>query len=51
MAAIAELKTRGIQYVLIHPGDFGADDFLRYPAAWGLRLAGEENGTRLYRIR
>jgi hypothetical protein len=51
MAAIAELKTRGIQYVLIHPGDFGADDFLRYPAAWGLSLAGEENGTRLYRIR
>jgi hypothetical protein len=50
MAATAELKARGIQYVLIRPGDPGADDFFRYPAAWGLSLAGEDSGARLYRI-
>jgi hypothetical protein len=50
-AATGELKARGIQYVLIKPGDPGADDFFRYPAAWGLSLAGEESGAHLYRIR
>jgi hypothetical protein len=50
MAAIAELKARGIQYVVIHPGDPGADDFFRYPAAWGLSLVGQESGAHLYRI-
>jgi hypothetical protein len=51
MAATAELKARGIQYIVIHPGDPGADDFFRYPAAWGLSLVGQESGARLYRIR
>jgi hypothetical protein len=51
MAAIVELKARGIQYLWIRSGDPGADDFFRYPAAWGLSLAGEEGGARLYRIR
>lgn len=51
MAAMAELKTRGIQYVLMKPGDFGADDIFRYPAAWGLSLVGQESGAHLYRIR
>jgi hypothetical protein len=50
MAATAELKARGIQYVLIRSGDYGADDFFRYPAAWGLSLAGQEGSARLYRI-
>jgi Dolichyl-phosphate-mannose-protein mannosyltransferase len=49
-AATAELKARGIQYIVIHPGDPGADDFFHYPAAWGLSLAGQESGARLYRI-
>jgi hypothetical protein len=51
MAAMAELKERGIQYVWIRPGDPGADDFFRYPAAWGLSLAGQQDGGSLYRIR
>jgi hypothetical protein len=50
MAATAELKARGIQYVEIRPGDPDADDYFRYPAAWGLTLAGQESGARLYRI-
>jgi hypothetical protein len=49
-AATAELKARGIQYVLIRPGDPDADDFFRYAAAWGLSLAGQDSGTHLYRI-
>jgi hypothetical protein len=49
-AATAELKARGIQYVVIRPGDPDADDFFRYPAAWGLSLAGQDSGTHLYRI-
>ncbi len=51
MAAMAELKARGIQYVWIRPGDPGADDFSRYAAAWGLSLAGQQDGGSLYRIR
>jgi hypothetical protein len=50
MAATAELKARGVQYVWVRAGDPDADDFFRYPAAWGLSLAGQENGGRLYRI-
>jgi len=50
MAAIAELKARGIQYLVIHPEDPGANDFFRYPAAWGLSLVGQESGAHLYRI-
>jgi hypothetical protein len=50
MAAIAELKARGIKYVVIHPGDPRANDFFRYPAAWGLSLVGLESGAHLYRI-
>jgi len=51
MAAMAELKARGIGYVFMRPGDFGFDDFAKYSPAWGVTLAGETNGGRLYRIR
>jgi Dolichyl-phosphate-mannose-protein mannosyltransferase len=51
MAATAELKARGIRYIFIRPGDYGADDFAKYSTAWGLTLAGEANGSRVYRIR
>ncbi|HTW67050.1 MAG TPA: hypothetical protein VME17_20665, partial [Bryobacteraceae bacterium] len=50
MAAIAELKARGIGYLVIRPDDYGAGDIARNPEAWGLRLAGETGGVRLYRI-
>jgi hypothetical protein len=50
MAATAELKARGMQYLVLRPGDPGADDFFRYPAAWGLSLAGQDSGVHLYRI-
>jgi hypothetical protein len=49
-AATAELKARGIQYVSIRPGDPAADDYFRYPGAWGLSLAGQDSGVQLFRI-
>ncbi len=50
MAASAELKARGIRYVLIKAGDPYADDFFHYPAAWGMTLAGQMGDAHLYRI-
>ncbi len=50
MAATAELKARGIRYVLIKSGDPYAIDYIRYPAAWGMSLAGQEADAHLYRI-
>ncbi len=50
LAATAELKARGIHYVLIKPDNPGADDLRRYPAAWGLMLAGSLGDARLYHI-
>jgi hypothetical protein len=51
LAATAELKARGIQYVVIKPENFGADDFRRYPAAWGMSVAGTVGDVRLYNIK
>lgn len=50
MAATAELKARGIHYLVVTPGDPGADDLRRYPSYWGLKLVGSSGGTLLYRI-
>jgi hypothetical protein len=50
-AAAAELKARGIRYVLVKPADPGAADFIRYPAAWGMTLAAEVGGVRLFELR
>ena len=51
LAATAELKARGIHYVLIKPDNPGADDLRRYPAAWGLTLAGSLGDARLFHIK
>ena len=45
-----QLSARGIQYLLVTPGAFGANDFNENPAAWGLRFVGESEGARLYRF-
>jgi hypothetical protein len=50
LAATAELKARGIHYVLIKPDNPGADDLRRYPAAWGITLAGSLGDARLFHI-
>lgn len=50
MEATAELKARGVHYVVVNPGDPGADDLRRYARFWGLTLVGTSGNTRLYRI-
>ena len=49
-AATDELKFRGIDFLVIYDSDFGADDYRTRPDAWGIQLAGEAPGARLYRI-
>jgi hypothetical protein len=49
-SATAELKRAGYRYLLVGSHNFGAEDFRRDPAAWGLRFIDEQRGTRLYRI-
>jgi hypothetical protein len=48
--AIRHLQARGIDYLLITPAAFGANDFNEKAAVWGLRASGESEGARLYRL-
>jgi hypothetical protein len=48
--ATAEIKALGAGYLLIHDSDYYAADFRNLTSLWGLRLAGERNGGRLYII-
>ena len=49
-AAAEELKRRGIDYLLIFDGEFGADDLQGNAGLWGIRQVGEDKGARLYRL-
>jgi hypothetical protein len=51
LAATAELKARGIHYVLIKPDNPGGNDYRRYPAVWGLTVAGSMGDARLFHIK
>lgn len=48
LAAISELKLRGVRYMLISKDDIGAEDYRRYSSLWGLRCVGEAGWCRLY---
>jgi hypothetical protein len=50
LAAVAELKARGIDYLLMYDFDYGAKDFKEKSRLWGITLLGENNGARLYRL-
>lgn len=50
-AAIREIAGRGITHILLRDADFGAADFRERTAEWGLRMAGEAEGWRLYAVR
>ena len=50
-AAVREIARRGITHILLRDGDFGAADFRDRTAEWGLRLAGEMEGWRLYAVK
>jgi hypothetical protein len=49
-AAAEELKRRGIDYLLVFDGEFGADDLGRNAGLWGIRQVGEYKGARLYQL-
>jgi hypothetical protein len=49
-AAAEELKRRGIDYLLVFDGEFGAEDLRRNAGLWGIREVGEYKGARLYRL-
>jgi hypothetical protein len=49
-AAADELKRRGIDYLLVFDGEFGADDLRRNTGLWGISQVGEYKGARLYRL-
>ncbi len=50
MAAARELRRRGVDYLLLFDGEFGADDFQANQDLWGIRQAGEAQGARLYQL-
>jgi hypothetical protein len=48
--ATRELKARGIDYLLIQPGNFQEEDFLVNANLWGIRQVDEVDGARLFKI-
>jgi len=48
--AAAELRRRGIDYLLAFDTEFGADDLRTRSAAWGIRQVAEYKGARLYQL-
>lgn len=49
-AAAEELKRRGIDYLLLFDGEFGAEDLRANASQWGVVPAGETRTARLYRL-
>ncbi len=49
--ALEELLARGIRYLLVADFDVGTDDYFKNADLWGLKLIGDEFGTRLYEIK
>ena len=50
-AASAELKARGIHYMLVENGDFRSEDFQIYAGLWGMKCIGQWNSFAwLYHI-
>jgi hypothetical protein len=51
LAAMLELKARGIGFLLINDSEPMAEDMKKYPGFWGLTgIATSKSGTHLYRI-
>jgi hypothetical protein len=48
--AIHELMARNIQYLLVTPTAFGANDFDQNAEVWGIRRIADSAGARLYRL-
>ena len=50
-ASVRALVARGIHYLLVTPGAFGANDFNDNSGAWGIELLAESGGRRLYALK
>jgi len=50
LAAVRELRERGIHYLLVRDANEVAEDFWVNRAAWGMTEAGRAGGARLYRL-
>ena len=49
-AAMQEFKARGVGYLVLFDADYAWTSVTADPASWGLAIAGEAGGSRLYRI-
>ncbi len=49
-AATAELKARGIRYLLVTDDNIGASDFRLNIKSWGLKSIGQQGNARLYYV-
>lgn len=49
-AAAEELKRKGIDYLVLFDGEFGADDLRVNASQWGAVSAGEYRAAKLYRL-
>ena len=49
-AATAELKSRGIRYVLVTDDNIGANDFRSYARLWGMKCVAQQGTARLYEV-
>jgi hypothetical protein len=49
-AVVAELKRRGIDYLLVFDTDNGATTLRVHADLWGLRAVGDDKGVRLYKL-
>ena len=48
--SIRQMKQRGIGYMLVFPSDLFASDYSENIGRWGLTLAGEADGAKLFRL-
>ncbi len=49
-AAVEMFKRYGFGYLVISDGDYYADDYKKYPAFWGLRVAARDGDWTLYQL-
>jgi len=49
-AVMREIKAAGVSHLLIHEGDFEANDYLEKQQRWGIKLVRQSHGFFLYRI-
>jgi hypothetical protein len=48
--AVAAIRARGVQWLLIYDSDYGAEDLKNKSREWGVTLVDERKGARLYRL-